>query len=61
MIPVFLRSVGRQIVNVPSFMVRVESQPHIEFALTSPLGGGRPGRVKRRNIAAKGEGGDDDE
>merc|ERR1712146_364455 len=53
--------VGRQIVNVPSFMVRVESQPHIEFALTSPLGGGRPGRVKRRNIAAKGEGGDDDE
>merc|ERR1712199_102098 len=28
--------VGRQIVNVPSFMVRVESQPHIEFALNSP-------------------------
>merc|ERR1711871_376206 len=53
--------VGRQIVDIPSFMVRVESQPHIEFALTSPLGGGRPGRVKRRNIAAKGEGGDDDE
>merc|ERR1712036_65867 len=41
--------VGRQIVNVPSFMVRVESQPHIEFALNSPFGGGRPGRVKRRN------------
>merc|ERR1711977_694938 len=40
--------VGRQIVNVPSFMVRVESQPHIEFALGSPFGGGRPGRVKRR-------------
>ena len=57
-----LRSVGRQIVNVPSFMVRVESQPHIEFALTSPLGGGRPGRVKRKNLANKGgEGGDDDE
>merc|ERR1719409_2311176 len=28
--------VGRQIVNVPSFMVRVESQPHIEFAVGSP-------------------------
>jgi len=43
-------------------MVRVESQPHIEFALTSPLGGGRPGRVKRKNLANKGgEGGDDDE
>merc|ERR1712196_60597 len=41
--------VGRQIVTVPSFMVRVESQPHIEFALNSPFGGGRPGRVKRKN------------
>merc|ERR1712031_107555 len=52
--------VGRQIVDVPSFMVRVESQPHIEFALNSPFGGGRPGRVKRRNAANKG-GGDDGE
>merc|ERR1711935_902489 len=50
---------GRQIVNVPSFMVRVESQPHIEFATNSPFGGGRPGRVKRRNAAARG--GDDAE
>merc|ERR1712146_422916 len=41
--------VGRQIVTVPSFMVRVESQPHIEFSLTSPFGGGRPGRVKRKS------------
>merc|ERR1711924_573289 len=49
--------VGRQIVNVPSFMVRVESQPHIEFANNSPFGGGRPGRVKRRNTA---NGGGDD-
>merc|ERR1711977_754334 len=53
--------VGRQIVNVPSFMVRVESQPHIEFAVSSPLGGGRPGRVKRRNMAAKGGGEEDDD
>merc|ERR1711907_26377 len=52
--------VGRQIVNVPSFMVRVESQPHIEFSLNSPFGGGRAGRVKRRNLASKG-GGDDAE
>merc|ERR1712182_123125 len=52
--------VGRQIVNVPSFMVRVESQPHIEFAVNSPFGGGRAGRVKRRNQANKG-GGDDAE
>merc|ERR1719172_404610 len=53
--------VGKQIVNVPSFMVRVESQPHIEFALNSPFGGGRPGRVKRRNNAAKGEGEEEDD
>merc|ERR1711907_508438 len=53
--------VGRQIVNVPSFMVRVESQPHIEFSLSSPFGGGRPGRVKRRNQANKGGGDEDDE
>merc|ERR1712124_243974 len=54
--------VGRQIVNVPSFMVRVESQPHIEFATNSPMGGGRPGRVKRKNAAARGgDDGEDDE
>merc|ERR1712010_156935 len=52
--------VGRQVVNVPSFMVRVEQQPHIEFSLKSPFGGGTPGRVKRKNQAAKG-GGDDAE
>merc|ERR1712205_110835 len=51
--------VGRQIVNVPSFMVRVESQPHIEFANNSPFGGGRPGRVKRK--ASAGGGDEDDE
>jgi len=44
--------VGKQIVNVPSFLVRVESQKHIDFALKSPFGGGRPGRVKRKNAAA---------
>ena len=42
-----LCSVGKQVVNVPSFLVRVDSQKHIDFALSSPFGGGRPGRVKR--------------
>jgi len=41
--------VGKQVVNVPSFLVRVDSQKHIDFAINSPFGGGRPGRVKRRN------------
>ncbi|KAL0296913.1 UNVERIFIED_CONTAM: 40S ribosomal protein S9-2 [Sesamum radiatum] len=56
--------VGRQVVNVPSFMVRVDSQKHIDFSLTSPFGGGRPGRVKRKNqkaAAKKASGGDEDE
>ena len=55
--------VGKQIVNIPSFVVRTESQKHIDFAVTSPYGGGRPGRNKRKAIAAKGGGGggDDDE
>ena len=34
--------------NVPSFLVRVDSQKHIDFALNSPFGGGRPGRNKRK-------------
>ena len=57
-------SVGKQIVNVPSFVVRLDSQKHIDFALTSPYGGGRSGRVKRKRAAAaakKEEGGDEEE
>ena len=53
--------VGKQIVNIPSFMVRTESQKHIDFALNSPFGGGRPGRVKRRALAKGGDGGEDEE
>jgi len=41
--------VGKQLVDIPSFVVRLDSQKLIDFALTSPLGGGRAGRVKRRN------------
>ncbi|KAI5293636.1 40S ribosomal protein S9 [Ascosphaera acerosa] len=53
-------SVGKQIVNVPSFIVRLDSQKHIDFALTSPFGGGRPGRVRRKKAAAAQAGGDDE-
>merc|ERR1711879_611083 len=45
--------VGKQIVNVPSSMVRIDNQKHIDFALNSPFGGGRPGRVKRKHMASK--------
>jgi len=44
--------VGKQMVNAPGFVVRLDSQKHIDFALTSPFGGGPPGRVKRRRLAA---------
>ncbi|XP_058084544.1 small ribosomal subunit protein uS4y-like [Magnolia sinica] len=56
--------IGKQVVNIPSFMVWVDSQKHIDFSLTSPLGGGRPRRVKRSNQKAatkKALGGDGDE
>jgi small subunit ribosomal protein S9e len=39
-----LFSVRKQVVNIPSFIVRLDSQKHIDFALRSPLSsGGRPG------------------
>merc|ERR1712007_361065 len=54
--------VRKQVVNVPSFIVRLDSQKHIDFSLKSPFGGGRPGRVKRENaLKGKGGGADDDE
>merc|ERR1711963_747708 len=34
--------VRKQVVNVPSFIVRLDSQKHIDFSLKSPFGGGRP-------------------
>ncbi len=35
-------------------------QKHIDFALNSPFGGGRPGRVKRKSQASNGGGGGGD-
>merc|ERR1719357_627761 len=55
--------VRKQVVNIPSFIVRLDSQKHIDFSLKSPFGGGRPGRVKRKNLkkgANKEEEGDGD-
>jgi ribosomal protein uS4 len=54
-------AVGKQIVSIPSFMVRLDSQKHIEFASTSPYGGGRAGRVKRRSQGAASEENAEDE
>ncbi|KAG2181603.1 hypothetical protein INT44_008418 [Umbelopsis vinacea] len=53
--------VGKQIVNIPSFIVRLDSQKHIDFALTSPYGGGRAGRVKRKRAKSSGGNGEEEE
>merc|ERR1712232_989925 len=55
--------VGKQICDIPSFLVRLDSEKHIDYALTSPFGGGRPGRVRRKRVNTKGgdAGGDDDD
>ena len=52
--------VGKQVVNVPSFMVRLDSEKHIDFAMTSPYGQGRKGRVARKRAASKAAAGGDD-
>ena len=38
-------------VNIPSFMVKVESETRIDKSKKSPYGGGRPGRCKRKKLA----------
>ncbi|ORY34873.1 40S ribosomal protein S9 [Naematelia encephala] len=53
--------VGKQVVNVPSFVVRLDSQKHVDYSLKSPYGGGRPGRVKRKRAKAAAGGGEDEE
>merc|ERR1740117_620324 len=55
--------VGKQICDIPSFLVQVNSEKPIDFALTSPFGGGRPGRVRRKRKGGDkaAAGGDDDE
>lgn len=54
--------VGKQLVNVPSFLVRVDSEKHIDFAITSPYSDiGRQGRVARKRAAAKASAGEEEE
>merc|ERR1719178_311071 len=48
--------VGKQMVNVPSYLVRTDSEKHIDFANSSPFGAnGRPGRVARKRAKAGGD------
>ena len=52
--------VGAQLVTVPSFNVRTASEKHIDFAVNSPYGQGRPGRVARKRAASKAAGDDEE-
>ncbi|KYR02571.1 ribosomal protein [Tieghemostelium lacteum] len=54
--------VGKQLVNVPSYLVRVESQKHLGLSPLSPLTGAKLGRRARKmakNNSNKAEGGDE--
>jgi len=53
-------SVGKQMVDIPSYMVRVSSEQHIQFAPTSVHKTGRMGRMKRKKAQGKGGDGDDE-
>lgn len=44
-------AVGKQMVNIPSFMVRVSSEQHIQTAATSVFKTGKLGRSKKRKAA----------
>jgi small subunit ribosomal protein S9e len=41
--------VGKDLVNASQFQVRTESEKKIDLSGTSPLGGGKPGRTKRKH------------
>jgi len=43
-------SVNSQLVDVPSFMVGLKTQNSISLFSKSPLGGGLPGRVRRKTL-----------
>lgn len=49
-------AVGKQLVTIPSFMVRTSSEPHIQLSQQSVFRTGKPGRTKR--IRGKGKSGE---
>ena len=53
-------SVGKQLVNIPSFLVRVSSEQHIQHAAKSVFKTGKMGRTKKKK-AKTGKGGDEEE
>jgi small subunit ribosomal protein S9e len=52
-------SIGKQVVNIPSFMVRVSSEQHIQTAPNSVYKTGKMGRTKKKKAKAAASKGDD--
>jgi len=48
-------AVGKQTVNIPSYMVRVSSEQHIQRSATSVFKTGKNGRMKRRKSGGGGD------
>merc|ERR1712071_288810 len=44
-------AIGKQLVNIPSYMVRVSSEQHISIAPTSVFKTGAMGRMKKKRAA----------
>lgn len=44
-------SVNEQLVNIPSFLVKMKSEKKISYFCKSPFGGGSPGRVRRKTLS----------
>lgn len=41
---------GKNLTNVPSVMIRMDQEKNIDYTANSSLGGGRPGRNKRKAL-----------
>ena len=54
-------AVGKQLVNIPSFLVRVSSEQHIQFSATSVFKTGKNGRTKAKKARKGADGGDADD
>ena len=54
-------AVGKQLVNIPSYMVRVSSEQHIQYAPTSVFKTGKMGRTKKKKSKKPAAAGGDDE
>nr|UXY87722.1 40S ribosomal protein S9 [Cryptomonas curvata] len=46
-------SIQKKLVNIPSYLVRLNSQEKVSYYYQSPYSGGSPGRVRRKTLKKK--------